>query len=119
MTADGIRSVLYDALHERRDVRALVAELAAIETPNVHVLADGCGGDSEGLKALLAQPHVVLSERCSHEDWGHHSCNVVVLLGDGRIVHAECGGCSCGGSGSWSFAETLEDAERLIPEQER
>ena len=118
--AEALRAVLYDALRERRNnVGDLVREIADLDPPDVHVLLDGCEGDADGLRAALAQPHVVLTSSCEHEGWGHHSCNVVVAFADGRILHANCGGCSCQGNGDWSWCSTPEEAERLIPEQER
>ena len=83
-------------------------------------LNDGCEGDSEGLKSALGDGFEVVAEE--YEDsigWGHHSADAVFRLADGRIVHAECGGCSCGGSGSWSYCETLDEALKSIPEHRR
>lgn len=122
-------SVLLDALLEGRDVRELVTRIynetlqdgAMIQgdVSPVQSLRDGCCGDTDGLCAALKQPHAVLYSACRDEGYGHHSYNEIIVLDDGRIIHAECGGCSCDGSGSWSFCATPEEAERLIPEQER
>jgi hypothetical protein len=53
------------------------------------------------------------------EGYGHHSVDEVWRLADGRYVHAECGGCSCEGSGSFSVEKDEETAMRLVPEYHR
>lgn len=79
-------------------------------------LNDGCEGDSDGLAAALGTDFaVVFEEYDDSTGCGHHSADAIFRLSDGRIVHAECGGCSCEGSGSWSFEDSLEAAARLIP----
>lgn len=83
------------------------------------VLDDGCEGDSIGLAALLADGYEVLHAYHSDEGYGHHSYDEIIKLADGRIVHAECGGCSCEGSGSWSIEEDVAAAAKLVPEHYR
>lgn len=82
-------------------------------------LNDGCEGDSEGLAMALGDAFELIREYCDDEGWGHHTYDAIFRATDGRYIHAECGGCSCGGSGSWSYAESVQDAERLIPEWRR
>lgn len=83
------------------------------------VLHDGCEGDKEGLVAALGDGFEVVWESFSNEGYGHHSYDQVLKTSDGRIVHAECGGCSCQGSGSWSVCASVEEAMRLVPESRR
>ena len=80
---------------------------------------DGCEGDSAGLAEALGEDFEVVYENYDEAGWGHHSANAIFRLPDGRVIHANCGGCSCGGSGDWSYEASEEDARRLIPEQER
>lgn len=87
--------------------------------PDYQTLNDGCDGDSDGLRVALGDGFEVVDETICDEGWGHHSYNAIFKTADGRIVHAECGGCSCGGSGSWSYEENVANAQRLIPEDER
>lgn len=82
-------------------------------------LADGCKGDSAGLAEALGDHYEVIYECRSDEGWGHHSYNAVFRIPDGRYIHAECGGCSCGGYGSWSYCADEREALLLVPEQER
>jgi hypothetical protein len=87
--------------------------------PDYSTLADGCEGDSAGLAAALGTDFVVLYENYDHEGWGHHGADAVFKASDGRFVHAECGGCSCGGRGSWDYCADEQEALRLIPEHAR
>lgn len=82
-------------------------------------LLDGCDGDSVGLREALGESYSI--EKSTGEDYGYgsHSYNTIYKTSDGRIIHADCGGCSCGGSGNWSYESSVEVAERLIPEDER
>ena len=79
----------------------------------------GCEGDVRGLSEALGDAYEVISSSGYDEDWGHHSFNTIFKASDGRFIHAECGGCSCGGSGSWSYQESYEMAVRMVPEDER
>jgi hypothetical protein len=81
-------------------------------------LMDGCDGDTAGLLEALGENYRVVKSTGSNYGYGHHSYNTIYQASDGRYVSAECGGCSCGGSGSWCYS-TLQEAERMIPEQER
>ena len=82
-------------------------------------LNDGCEGDSEGLRAALGDAYVVVYEDYDAEGWGHHGANAVFIATDGRLIGASCGGCSCGGSGGWSYCATGDEALASIPEQDR
>lgn len=88
----------------------------------VHCLGDEYEGNRAEYAELveaLSGGYEVVWEGGGHEGYGHHSLNAVIKLADGRFIHAECGGCSCWGSGSWSFCADEEEARRLVPEQER
>jgi len=79
-------------------------------------LNDGCSGDGTGLDAALVDGTVLVWEEYDDsEGYGHHSADAVFLLPDGRYIHAECGGCSCEGSGSWEYCASEEEAMRMIP----
>lgn len=82
-------------------------------------LLDGCDGDEKGLREALGESYSVLESTGEDYGYGHHSYNTIYRTSDGRLIHAECGGCSCGGSGSWSFEPSVDLARRLIPEDER
>jgi hypothetical protein len=82
-------------------------------------LLDGCEGDSKGLQEALGEGYSVIKSTGDDGGWGHHSYNTIYRSSDGRVIHAECGGCSCFGNGSWSYEESVEMAERMIPEDER
>jgi hypothetical protein len=86
--------------------------------PEYQTMNDGCEGDSDGLAAAL-DGAVLVWENYDSEGYGHHSANAIFRLPDGRVIHAECGGCSCEGSGSWSFEDSIEAAARLVPEWNR
>lgn len=111
-------SVLVDMLYAKADVSALVTEIAERWPCGREVMNDGCEGDTSGLDALLTEPHVVVFESYWAEQH-EHSGNMIVVLADGRVIHANCGGCSCGGSGDWVFRDDVGDAWRMVPEQER
>jgi hypothetical protein len=81
-------------------------------------LLDGCEGDSDGLRHALGDGYVVVRSY-GNDDCYEHSYNTIYRTASGQLIHAECGGCSCGGSGSWSLVSSIEEAERLVPEQER
>jgi hypothetical protein len=87
--------------------------------PDYQTLNDGCEGDSAGLAAALGDGFTVLYENCDDGGWGHHSYNAMFLTADGKHVAANCGGCSCHGSGDWEYVDSREEAIRRIPEQER
>jgi hypothetical protein len=81
---------------------------------------DGCDGDSEGLAAALGETFVVIWE--DYDDstgYGHHDARAVFRAHDGRFVRADCGGCSCGGSGSWEYVDTEAEALALVPQVAR
>lgn len=81
-----------------------------------HVLNDGCDGDKGGLLAALGVGfEVVFEEYDDSEGYGHHSGNAIFRTSDGQYIHAECGGCSCHGSGSWFRAKSEEEARQAIP----
>lgn len=75
--------------------------------------------DAQALRDALGEDYKVLYDDGYSEGYGHHGYNAVFELADGRYIHAECGGCSCSGYGSWSYCESREEALKLIPEQER
>lgn len=81
-------------------------------------LNDGCEGDSEGL-AVAVTGATLLWEGGSDYGWGHHHSNAIWTLPDGRYVTAECGGCSCGVSGSWGYRDTFEQAISDVPSEHR
>jgi hypothetical protein len=81
-------------------------------------LLDGCEGDSAGLRAALGASYKVLRSYCNDECY-EHSSNTIYEAETGQLIHAECGGCSCGGSGSWSYVANMDEAIKLVPEQER
>jgi len=124
MTRDDLISVLLDALKEGRDVRELVLEVTAMPQ-EYRTCADGCitndlGGSQQALQTALDGGYALLYEHYDDsEGWGHHHANMVAVLPDGRIIHAEYGGCSCEGHGSWSFVDSLEEGLRMIPEHVR
>lgn len=81
---------------------------------------EGCYGDSAGLALALGDDYEVVVEAYDDsEGYGHHSADAIFRLPDGRIIHAECGGCSCEGNGSWSFCASLDEALKAIPEYRR
>lgn len=80
------------------------------------VLVDGCDGDRDGLVAALGDGWIVVFVHESDEGYGHHTYEQVFKLADGSFIHAECGGCSCGGSGSWSAHATEAEAMSRVPE---
>ncbi len=86
--------------------------------PRYSTLNDGCDGDSDGLRLALGDDYAIVSEHLDDYDY-EHSYNAVFALPDGRYIHADCGGCSCGGSGHWSYVADRIEAERLIPEDQR
>lgn len=90
-----------------------------MKNQDYQTLNDGCDGDSAGLCAALGDDFDVMYENYDAHGYGHHSANAIFRASDGRIIHAECGGCSCHGSGSWSYETDEETAMRMVPEQER
>lgn len=101
---------------------AIATAVRALRTENeleARVLHDGCIGDDAGYKSALEAGYAVLDGHYSDEGWGHHSYDEVVVLEDGRVISAHCGGCSCEGHGSWEFVDGVETARRLVPEQQR
>ena len=82
----------------------------------VEALLDGCDGDSDGLRAALGNRYVILESWGHDEGYGHHGYNTIYRTEDDRLVHAECGGCSCDGSGSWSYVDDLDSGRKLVPE---
>jgi hypothetical protein len=104
-------AVLLDALEVGRlDV---VSQL--VTTAGEREALKCCDGDEEGLIAALGSRFVRVFSDVDDGGYGHHSCDEVFVTDDGRIIHAECGGCSCEGSGSWSEVPSLEEAMRLVP----
>lgn len=82
-------------------------------------LLDYCDGDVAGLKAALGESYSVVWACGYDEGYGHHSYDTIYRTSDGRLVHAECGGCSCHGNGSWSYETSEEAAMRMVPEDKR
>jgi hypothetical protein len=80
---------------------------------------DGCDmDDPPGLKAALVG--ATLLEAYGYEEgWGHHAYDDIYQLADGRYLHVECGGCSCGGRGTWATYDGLEEARLRVPEWTR
>lgn len=77
-------------------------------------------GDEEKLFCeAIGEEFEIAFQDASHEGWGHHGVNVVIRTKDDRWVHADCGGCSCDGSGDWGFYESKEEAMRHVPEDVR
>jgi hypothetical protein len=83
------------------------------------VLADGCYGDADGLTSALGTTFEVVFSNCDDQGYGHHSYDEIYKLPDGRVIHAECGGYSCKGSGSWSYCADETEAMKLVPEWRR
>jgi hypothetical protein len=76
---------------------------------------DGC---DDSLRKELGYNYKILKSTGSDHGYGHHSYNTIYQTETGKIISAECGGCSCEGSGSWCYT-TLYEAGLMIPEQER
>lgn len=87
-----------------------------LEQDDVQALLDGCEGDADGLRAALGEGAVIVKSWGYEEGYGHHGYDTIWRTADGRIIHAECGGCSCEGSGSWSVCSSMTEAEQLVPE---
>lgn len=88
--------------------------------PEYRTLNYFCEGDRQGLSEALGTDYVVLHEIYDDsEGYGHHSANAVFRTKDNKYIHAECGGCSCEGSGSWGYCKDAEEAYRMIPENLR
>ena len=81
-------------------------------------LLDGCDGDSEGLRAALGGNYTVVASDGSDLGYGHHNYTTTYLCEDGRTISADCGGCSCGGSGNWDYVDAYK-AWQYVPEQDR
>jgi len=86
---------------------------------HMQALLDYCDGDVAGLKASLGESYSVVKSKGDDWGYGHHSYDTIYRATDGRLIHAECGGCSCGGSGTWTYVDSMAEAERLIPEDKR
>jgi len=71
------------------------------------------------LKAALGPRYEVLACYGSDEGYGHHSYETIFLAHDGKVILAQCGGCSCGGSGSWSFEQSVQSARGAVPDYRR
>lgn len=82
-------------------------------------LLDGCEGDSGGLKHALGDAYSLIWANGSNEGWGHHSYDTIYRATDGRVIHASCGGCSCYGTGDWSYETSEQEAMRMVPEDKR
>ena len=85
--------------------------------PDYSTCADGCEVN-EGLSEALGDDFIVLFENYDAQGFGHHSANAVFQTDDGRFIHADCGGCSCQGYGTWEEC-SREEAFNRVPEQER
>ena len=79
----------------------------------------GCEGDREGLRQARGDGYDVVKSYGNEQGYGHHSYNTIYKTNGGELIHAECGGCSCGGSGGWEYVKDLEAGRMLVPEQER
>lgn len=91
------------------------------DNPSYSTMNDGCESMEEGraLREALGDGFSVLYENYDDHGYGHHNANAIFVTRDGRFISAECGGCSCQGSGSWAVVESREEAIRMVPEQER
>lgn len=87
--------------------------------PAFDAVCGGCDGDRAGLLVALGDGFEVLFTGGDYGGWGHHSANSTFKTADGKFVHANCGGCSCGGTGDWRYCDSEADAMRYVPEQER
>ena len=79
----------------------------------------GCEGDSDGLTAAIGDDFVVLHSRSDDYGYGHHTYNAVIATSNGSFIHAECGGCSCEGSGTWTRLGSLDEALSYLPLEQR
>ena len=76
-----------------------------------------CEPDDPSLDIALGDDFTIIYEYL----WGgnyEHSYDGVYKVGD-RYISASCGGCSCGGSGDWSWYDTLKEAWESVPEYHR
>lgn len=87
--------------------------------PDYNVLRDGCDGDSEGLATALGDGFSVIYSNCDDYGYGHHSYDELFVTARGHWIHAECGGCSCRGSGTWSYCEDEKEALTRPPDDAR
>ncbi len=109
------------------DVRHIFTTLNVADPPDLMVLG-GCGCDfiplsKDPLQAPLwtfleDRRYCILAQVVSNDGY-EHTYNAVLITDEGQIIHADCGGCSCGGSGSWGLAASYEDGLRMIPEIDR
>lgn len=89
-----------------------------IDANDINCPCFSCDGDRELLiEELNKGTFQIEFEYISDEGYGHHQYEAVYYSTyDGRYFHAECGGCSCGGSSSWSEHSSLESAMHQVPE---
>ena len=81
-------------------------------------LLDGCEGDSKGLREALGEDYHVVESYGNDYGYGSHGYTTTYRTSNGRTISADCGGCSCGGSGSWDFVDA-DKAILYVPEQDR
>lgn len=99
--------------------RAYPAVVRGMDKSDVKIMGEcGCDGDRAGLIAVLGDHYEVVHQDTSDYEY-EHTFDAIFKLPDGRFIHAECGGCSCGGSGSWSIEPNEEFARRRVPEWKR
>lgn len=83
-------------------------------------LQDGCDGDTDGLLAALGSNYSVLFEHYDDSPgYGHHMSNALLRAATGELYHVECGGCSCGGSGTWRQVTDVAEAAQYLPDDAR
>ena len=87
--------------------------------PDYQTMNDGCDGDSQGLRDALGDDYEVITEVRDEQGYGAHDSNAVFRTASGKIIHADCGGCSCGGTGNWDYVTSEGEAMRMIPESAR
>lgn len=78
------------------------------------IFCDDCRGDREGWNQAIAGAELIY-KHYENRGWGHHEYNEIWRTPGFRFLHGECGGCSCGGSGSWG-EYSLEEAKQRIPD---
>ncbi len=82
----------------------------------IALIDDGCTGDSDGLRTALGEGSTIVWTVGTDEGYGHHSTNTLWLRADGQHIFAECGGCSCEGSGHWQYVDSEPAGRLLVPE---
>ena len=73
--------------------------------------ADGCDGDK-----LPEDCMEIVDSYGYNEGWGHHSYSTLYRTSAGKLIAAHCGGCSCSGSGDWSYINSESDFRSGVSE---